>query len=268
MSKDYVLGNDQEELQRLKLQHDLWQPDLMALWDRSHLRTTKKVLDLGCGPGYTTQELIKYISKNGTVTAVDISENFLKYLNHTAKSMDLNITTQLSQIESLNLIEKDFDAAFCRWLMIFVSQPEIAIQKIRDHLKPHAQFVIQEYISYDSMNLVPDYPSMKPVVEAIFKSWKDQGGDPNRGQILPQLLEKNGFRVLEIKSVSKLIQPSEPFWQWPTTFYKNFLPRLMANKYLSEIQVENFFKDWAIAEKTPGSFFVAPTVIDIIAEKR
>lgn len=270
MSTDYILGDDQEELSRLKLQHDLWRDELLRLWNFSKLKQSKKILDLGCGPGYVSLELLNYNTNDIELTSVDISEKFLNYLNNQVNELNLKrlkFKTQKSFIEQLNLEAKDYETAVCRWLMIFVQDPKKAIEQIHRHLAPKAEFVIQEYVSYDSMDLAPDFQCMKPVVDAIFKSWKDQGGDPNRGKYLPNLLEKSGFRVTHLEPVAKFARPTDPLWQWPDSFYKSFLPKLQKTNYLTPTQVTDFFIEWEAAKETKGAFFVAPTVINIIAEK-
>lgn len=263
---DYVLGNDDDELSRLKLQHDLWRSELIKLWDLSKIKQSKKILDLGCGPGFVSLELLQYVQSKPELTSIDISENFLNYLK-TQVNNTYKVTTKKSYIEDLDLQEKKFESAVCRWLMIFVKNPKKAIEQIHKHLIPKAEFIIQEYVSYDSMDLVPNSKFMKPVVEAICKSWKDQGGDPNRGRYLPQLLETSGFRVTHLEPVAKFARPQDPLWQWPESFYKIYLPKLQKNNYLTEAQIKSFFAEWESAKKEVGSFFIAPTVINIIAEK-
>ncbi len=269
MSTDYVLGNDQEELARLKLQHDLWKPDLIQLWQKSNLKLAQNLLDLGCGPGFTSLDLLDYIAGPCRLTSVDLSEGFLNHLRSQKTKIKAHqkIETHQSLIEELDLNPKNFDGAFCRWLMIFVHNPEKALQKIHSHLKPKAQFVLQEYVSYDSMDLVPNFKHMRPVVEAIFKSWLDQGGDPNRGKMLPTWLEKAGFKIKLIEPIAKFARSHEPLWAWPESFYKSFLPRLEKNNYLTSQQVNDFFKEWDESKKIPGAYFIAPTVINIIAER-
>ena len=58
-SGDYVLGNDNVELKRLKLQHDLWKDQLVRLWSRAGFCSPGEFLELGCGPGFTTLDLDK-----------------------------------------------------------------------------------------------------------------------------------------------------------------------------------------------------------------
>ncbi len=270
MATDYVLGNDQEELSRLKLQHDLWKSELTKLWEKSKIKSASHILDLGCGPGFTSLDLMKYVGHPCQMTSVDISENFLKYLE--SKSNDLapgqTIGTHMSYIENLSLPFTQYEAAFCRWLMIFVQDPEKAILAIYNHLKSNAQFILQEYVSYDSMDLVPDTKHMRPVVDAIFKSWRDQGGDPNRGKKLPYWLEKAGFNVTLIEPVAKFARSDEPLCAWPESFYKSFLPRLEKGNYLTPKQVADFFSEWEESKKSTGAYWIAPTVINIIAQKK
>ncbi len=270
MATDYVLGNDQEELARLKLQHELWKSDLTRLWEKSKIKEAHRVLDLGCGPGFTSLDLLKFIDHDVEMTSVDLSEKFLNFLKSEALNLKPGQTlkTHQSLIEKLNLPEKKFDAAFCRWLMIFVQDPEKAIQQIHAHLKTGSQFILQEYVSYDSMDLVPDFKHMRPVVDAVFKSWRDQGGDPNRGKKLPYWLEKSGFAVKLIEPIAKFSRFNDPLWAWPESFYKSFLPRLEKSNYLTAKQVSDFFTEWEASKNTPGAYFIAPTVINIIAEKK
>ncbi len=264
-----MLGNDQEELSRLKLQHDLWRGELIKLWDLSRIKHSKKILDLGCGPGFTSLDILAYNSEICELTSVDFSNDFLDYFRHQIKVLSPSNKVDIRQanIEQLNLEEKSFDTAFCRWLMIFVNNPRLAVEQVHKHLKSGSEFIIQEYVSYDSMDLVPNSKNMKAVVDAVFKSWKDQGGDPNRGKFLPSILETSGFRVKHLEPIAKFARPGEPLWFWPESFYKSFLPRLERNNYLTAAQVKDFFQEWEQAKTEKGSFFVAPTVINIIAEK-
>ncbi len=237
---------------------------MIRLWKKSNLNPGQSVLELGCGPGFTTEDLSTYLHHKSHITAVDISDNFLSYL----KSKNISqVTTHKSFIESLSLSKKDFDFAFCRWLMIFIPDIEAAIAKIAEHLKLGATFAIQEYISYDSFSIAPDAAIMKKVVDAIFKSWMDQGGFPNQGRRLPMALEKNGFSVLEIEPIARTCRPHEPLWQWPETFFQSFIPRLVQTRYLTRADENEFFKTWEALKTTQGAFCITPTVVNIIAKK-
>jgi hypothetical protein len=50
----YILGTDQEELTRLKIQHMVWLSEAKRGWDLAGFKIGQTILDLGCGPGYCT----------------------------------------------------------------------------------------------------------------------------------------------------------------------------------------------------------------------
>lgn len=268
MSKEYVLGTDNQELSRLRRQHELWKEELIRLWKKSGFKAGDRVLDLGCGPGFTTRDLARWLGPRSEVTAVDVAENFLTYLASQPEEVEqAPIHTKASFLEELDLPEKDFDGAFCRWLMIFVPDVAGALRSVHRHLKPGKRFALQEYVAYDTMALCPQRDSMTVVVDAIFKSWRDEGGDPNRGQELPALLEGNGFRVLEIEPLVRAVRPQDTLWEWPETFLRNFVPKLLTKGYLNDAQAKAFFHDWEEARRTPGNYLLTPTMVNILAEK-
>lgn len=265
--KDYVLGTDQQELLRLQRQHELWEHTAAEACAIAGFSQAKQILDLGCGPGFTTLSLLKNFPR-AQITAVDASREFLENLEQrAAHEAPGRVQTHLSLLESMDLENKDFDAAYNRWVLIFVPEFEAVIQRVAQHLRSGAPWVLEEYVAYETMALCPDVPIMGHVVQAIFKSWKDQGGDPSRGRILPHILEKNGFRVKQMIGHSRIARPGEPLWDWPDGFYRNFIPRLVASGHLREAEAQEFFEQWDRTRAIPGAFFLAPTMMTIIAEK-
>ena len=78
--KSYILGTDQEELKRLKIQHDVWSSETLKGWSLAGFKSGDVILDLGSGPGYCTQELAGIVGTSGKVIGVDRSESFINYL--------------------------------------------------------------------------------------------------------------------------------------------------------------------------------------------
>ena len=54
---DYLLGSDTDELVRLVFQHRVWADKAVALWRRAGFGYSTTILDLGCGPGYSSIDL-------------------------------------------------------------------------------------------------------------------------------------------------------------------------------------------------------------------
>ena len=50
--------------------------------------------------------------------------------------------------------------------------------------------------------------------------------------------------------------------------HKSFLPKLIATHYITEAQSNEFFAEWNDFKNEPGRFFIAPTMMNIIARKK
>lgn len=276
---DYVLGVTREEYDRLGLQHSLWASRTIRLWERAGLprKSSKgfKVLDIGCGPGFTTFELANYLGRNSKVVGIDISE---KYLNALKSRFDAERSrgekSRLGTIETLNAAisefsypEHDFDAAYARWIFIFLKDPETAIRNIAKHLRPGGLFLLQDYVDYRTMALHPSRPIFRKMVEAIIESWKTNGGDANIAERLPGLLEKSGFEILSLKPQARVGRPHQKIWQWPDPFFKNYLPVLVQGGFLSQEDAKECLQDWLEASKNKNAFYVGPMMLDIVARK-
>jgi ubiquinone/menaquinone biosynthesis C-methylase UbiE len=279
-NQDYVLGVSREEYERLDLQHTLWASRTIHLWERAGLpensKNGVKVLDCGCGPGFTTFELANYLGKNSRVVGIDMAEKYLRTLDSRAaaeatrgeKSRLAKIETKQGSIDSFSLPEKDFDAAFARWIFIFVRDPEAAIRNVARHLKPGGLFMLQEYVDYRTMALHPSPPVFRKMIEAVIASWAAHGGDANVAARLPGLLEKCGFEILGLKPNTRIGRPHQRIWQWPDSFFKVYLPLLARDNYLTENEANECLKAWQDASKMKNAFYTGPLVLDIIARKK
>ena len=67
---EYILGTDHDEASRLRFQHEAWVRHAHALWERAGLRAGDVVIDLGCGPGYTSFDLARVVGPEGPISLV------------------------------------------------------------------------------------------------------------------------------------------------------------------------------------------------------
>lgn len=276
---EYVLGVSREEYERLSLQHDLWKSRAIRLWRRAGVpergARPVKAIDLGCGPGFTTLELARYLGPKGAITGVDLAEQYLAALAARWKALVVSgkpiarVETRRAGIGEFNLGDKDHDLAYARWIFIFLSDPEAAIRNVARHLRPGGLFLLQEYVDYGAMALYPENPPVfRKFVDAIIRSWADRGGDANVAARLPMLLERNGFEVISMKAQARVGRPTQKLWRWPDSFYRNYLPVLESEKYLTPAEGAEVRRLWSEASRRKDAFFQGPTVLDLIARKK
>ena len=277
--KDYVLGVTREEYERLGLQHSLWASRTIHLWERAGLPRDSavglKAIDCGCGPGFTTFELANYLGKKSRVVGIDLADKYLRTLESRfaaeatrgERSRLAKIETRNAAIDSFDLKETGFDAAYARWIFIFLKDPEAAIRNVAKHLRPGGLFMLQEYVDYRTMALYPSPPIYRKYVEAVIASWAAHGGDANVAARLPLLLEKNGFEIVGLKPQTRVGRPHQKIWKWPDSFFKIYLPVLVRDGYLTPTEAAECHAAWVKASQMENAFFVGPMVLDIIARK-
>jgi len=104
-----------------------------------------KVMDVGCGAGYTTIGLAKIVGENGLVTAVDIQEEMLNLLKTRKQKggLDERILTHCCDVGSLDINDKfDFVNAF--WMVHEVPDHRGFMKKIKERLATGGCFFVAE----------------------------------------------------------------------------------------------------------------------------
>lgn len=124
-----------EELERLKLQATVALPLEQKVWEQAGLRVGMQVLDLGCGPGFTSCELARFVG-SGSVTGLDISEELIAVAEQ-AKAVEKveNVSFRLGNIYDLDLPESGFDFVYARFVFQHLKDPSLALRNILRVLK-------------------------------------------------------------------------------------------------------------------------------------
>lgn len=266
---EYVLGTNDAELVRLGLQHKLWSAQAFALWERAGFRSGSTVLDLGCGPGDATIDLSRLVGAKGRIIALDESQKFIAELRRRLARLEItNVDAYVADVQAFDLPEASIDAAYERWVLCFVARPIDAIRRVARALRPGGVFALQDYFNYEALTLAPRGPALARVVQGVARAWRDRGGDPDFVGRLPAMLAECGLELREIRPHLRVATPGELLWQWPTTFFHNFVPALVAGGYLSHAEQDAFEAEWRERSADAHSRFHTPPVYDVIAVKR
>jgi ubiquinone/menaquinone biosynthesis C-methylase UbiE len=266
---EYLLGTDAEELRRLGFQHQVWLGAAAQAWERGGFAPGDRLLDLGCGPGWATLDLARLVAPGGQVTGVDVSARFVAQLRARAAALEVgNVTAEVQDVEALDLPDDAFDGAYARWVLCFLRDPAPVVARVARAIRPGGRFVVQDYSNYAALQLAPEDPAFRRVVDAVVSSWADGGGDPNVGTRLPRMMEDAGLRVLSVTPLARIARPGEALWQWPRTFFDNFLPVLVRNGYLDRDGAEAFDRLWAERSVDPAAYFATPPMTVVVGERR
>ena len=269
--KEYVLGTDEAEYRRLGLQHRLWGWNAHRAWERGRVGPGMRVLDIGCGPGWAAMDLAALVGEGGEVFGVDASEAYVDAFNQVAGATHMPwaraVVGDVEDMPAAAGIEPGFDVAWARWVLCFLKTPAHVVRHAAALLRPGGRLIVQDYFNYESMQFAPKSALFDTVVDAIGRSWRDSGGNPDvMGEIRGHAREA-GFRIVHFDVIQRVAYPHEQMWAWPDVFWKSFLPRIVGTGHLSPEDHEAFKREWEERSQDPDAFMHLPTVYEMVAEK-
>jgi SAM-dependent methyltransferase len=267
--REYALGTNAAEIVRLGVQHRLWSSAAFAIWERAKIRAGHTVLDIGCGPGYTSFDLAGVVTSKGRVVAIDESVRFIEHLKQRQRLLvDATIDARVGDVQQLDLEPESLDAAYQRWVLCFVKDPEAVLRGVAHALRRGGAFAIQDYINYEGILLSPPSEPFRRFIKVVAEAWRNHGGDTEVGLRLPALLAKHGLTPVEISPLHRVARPGSQLWTWPTIFIDTYGSRLVEEGRLTPDEHAALVEDWNEHSNDPNAFFVSPPMADIIAVKR
>ena len=183
------------------------------------------------------------------------------------KDRDLGIASYELDLMEDEIPEKDFDFSWCRWVNSFVPNRKILIEKIHRSLKPGGVACFHEYVNYEAFRFAPIKPSLEDFKWKMTDSWRDAGGETNVALQLMEIIPQMGFEIIDTKSLSFSVSPADYMWQWPYSFIKVNIERMLELGYLTKEERDVVAKDLEDLNKDENAVFITPTILEIICRK-
>lgn len=170
----------------------------------AHLRPGMRVLDLAAGTGDQSLLAAQRVGAAGSVLATDISSSMLAVAEEAARDMGLsNIETLAADASTIDLPDGAFDAAICRFGLMFVPDVQAALARVYRALKPGGRFAAlvwsteanNPYIALQ-LGVVRDMGRLPSPPPALART-VSLGGP---GQ-LEQALREAGFQEVQVEPV-------------------------------------------------------------------
>jgi SAM-dependent methyltransferase len=263
----YLLGTHAEELERLRFQHELWRPQALAAWQRAGLGKGDRVLDVGAGPGFAALDLARLVGPKGRVLGIELSPDYVQAGQQLAEAEGL---TQLELRQHQLLMDpwpaEGFDLAWCRWVAMFLPDLQPLLEGLERSLRPCGCLVLHEYVHWDSFGLYPQAEAVARFGQACQTSFRQAGGDGDVNRRVPSLLAARGWRIEELRPLPVLGGPGSMAARWLERFVPVYGPRLQELGLWSQADADEAAAEIEHAVRTPGSFWVGPTVLEVRAQ--
>lgn len=263
----YVLGTARDELHRLGLQHEIWSAEASRGWENAGFCTGQTILDLGCGPGFCTQELAYVVGPTGKVVGVDQSASYIEFAKQLGQLHGLPLELQVASYDDMSLDAESLDGAYSRWALAWIPNPGDIVRKVAAALRSGGVFITHEYHDWSTFRITPSRSALDEAVAAAYASFAAADGDINVGRRMPELFQEAGLEVVGHRSMSRLALPGSLSWYWPDSFLENYLPRLVDAGRLDEGTRQQAMADWRELAGLPETVALCPTMVEVIGLK-
>ena len=148
-------------------------------------------LEVGGGGGSVTRWLADRVGPDGRVVAIDIDIRFLREIDQP------NVEVRQRDILRDSLESSTYDLAHCRFLLLHLSEPELAVDRMIASLKVGGWIMIEEpdFSSYQAAD--PDHPMSEGFTRMVRDVFGRAAGsklfDPYFGRRNRALLEQAGL---------------------------------------------------------------------------
>jgi ubiquinone/menaquinone biosynthesis C-methylase UbiE len=264
----YILGTNQQELDRLGFQHEVWGGVTRAFLDRLGVKRGWRCLDLGCGPGFVVEDLRVRVGDTGSIVALDESPLWIDYLTSQLRERSIdNVQLVRTRIQDAEFEPESFDLIFSRWVFSFIPEPAAVVEKLARALKPGAIFAIEDY-NHEGISIFPESEGFKAVVRATRAMYAQAGGDTWVAGRARKIFREAGLETLSITPNVLCGPPDSPAFRWAGLFFPHFSEAMVKKNLLTPAERELFLCEWSQRERDPDALFFSPFVVDAAARKQ
>lgn len=265
---EYRFGYSREELERLGYQHRVWVEANQHLLARARLAHGMTVVDLGCGPGYTTLDLARAVGPKGRVIAVDRDvETSLPRLRERAEAAGLsNVETLAADLETFDMPPGSIDVVYGRWVLMYLPEPTVRglVERMVTWLRPGGVCILCEICNYRHIRVQPPMVHLPAIAEALIRAV--EGGrtcNAEIGNLLPSLLDAAGLEV-ELHVTTMVVRATTPEWSWPDMLFRDHLPKLIEDGILAREVLDAFFVEWEERSRDRQALFFGSPMMEVV----
>ena len=190
----YLFGDTDLAARRLKFLADVYAESTRAFIVDAVADTPRLVVDLGCGPGYSTHFLADVLRGEHAV-GLDNSEQFISLARETETD---EVSFHLHDVTSLPFPVGPGDFFYCRFLLTHLHDPQDVVLGWATQLRPKGLLLMEEVEWIRTEN--PVFTTYLSIVEAMLEN---KSGKLYVGQTLDSLndtdiLERRASRVAHL----------------------------------------------------------------------
>lgn len=240
---EYLLAGGAAELERLRLQARVWEPEAEAMLDRIGVAPGVHCIDLGCGAMGILGPLSRRVGPSGRVVGVDLDAKQLAGVREFVREAGLsNVEILELNAYRTELPPQAFDLVHVRFVFAPVGREDELLREMLRLVRPGGVIAIQEPDA-SSWTCLPPRPSWDRLKEAILAAFARGGGDFNAGRRLYAMLRTAGLKDVSVRAAVQALPGGHPYLRLPVQFATSLRGRILDARLMSPSEL-----DTAVAE--------------------
>jgi ubiquinone/menaquinone biosynthesis C-methylase UbiE len=239
----YLFADKAAELERLRFQARIWEPEADALLDRIGVASGWNCIDLGCGAMGILGPLSRRVGPKGHVIGVDLDAMQLAGAREFVQAQKLSNVEILEQdAYGAALPRESFDLTHVRFVITPTGRGEALLREMVALTRPGGVVAIEEP---DTMcwNCYPTHPAWTKLKGAVLAAFVQAGGDPTAGQRTYGMLHRARLQRIQVRASTLALAEQHPYNRLLIQFATMLRQRILDGNLLSELEL-----DQAIAE--------------------
>ena len=253
MSADpYTLRRGQAGAERLRILGDAMAASTRRFLRESGLAAGMRCLDAGCGVGVVSRNLYEL---TGHCHGIDLDPQFVEMARRTHSEVGFTFeTANLLEIQA----DPTYDVIYSRYLLSHLKEPESAVLKLVDLLKPGGLLLLED-VDFPGHVHHPPNSAFQRYLELYQEVVKLNGGDPCLGRKLYSLVLGCGLESVEMELIVSL-QHRDPGKRVAELTLEHVTDSLTERGIIGADDLSRTLKELRDYRRDEGSFMsIAPT---------
>ncbi len=168
-------------------------------------RAGERALDIGCGPGLTTEALARAVGAHGRVSGVDIAPAMLSIARRHCASLP-QVAFELADVTRLPYADASFDVALASQVYEYVGEVDAALAELARVIRPGGRAVLVDTDWESAVWASHDDARMRRVIE----TWNEHIPHPQLPRTLKRRMMQAGFDEVRVEIVPLLNVAYDP----------------------------------------------------------
>ncbi|WP_199039408.1 methyltransferase domain-containing protein [Glycomyces salinus] len=230
------------------------------------LKSTDRILDIGCGPGTITADLAA-IANEGHVTGVDYAPGILDQAAEVAAERGLtNVEFERADVHSLRFEDDAFDVVHAHQVLQHVGDPVQALREMRRVTRPGGVVAVRDG-DYAGFLWHPASEGLTAWLELYERAARALGGEPDAGRRLKSWALRAGFDEKDIEATSAtwtFTTPEDRAWwggHWAErALHSTFAKEALKGGHATQAELEAIAEAWRAWTDDPEATLIIPHV--------